>query len=111
MRLAYKRDIKTLKEWSQKLAQEKRDTIVDFLEYMARMIRENFIANLKNETLNLMTPEENGFSTNFARFINEKNVESLFEATADAIGDIRANVNPRVVLFDLAITVILKLKS
>lgn len=111
MRLAYKRDIAALKDWSQKLAAEKRDTIADFLEYMARMIRENFIANLHLASLNLMTDDELAFSANFARFINERNVEALFETTTKAISDIRANVNPKIVLFDLAITVILKLKQ
>ena len=111
MRLAYKRDIAALKEWSQKVGAEKRDTAVAFLEYMARMIRENFIANFNNASLNLMTVAESEFSQNFARFINEKNVEEIFNAIGEAISDIRANVNVKIVLFDLAITVILKLKQ
>lgn len=110
MRLAYKRDIAALKDWSQKLAAEKRETIVDFLQYMARMIRENFIANLHRGNLNLMTDPEKDFSRNFSRFIHERNVEALFNETTKAVSDIRANVNPKIVLFDLAITVILKLK-
>lgn len=110
MRLAYKRDIAALKTWSQQVASEKRDTIVAFLEYMASMIRENFIANMKRPELNLMTVDEKNFSTNFARFIHERNIEALFNETSKAIADIRANVNAKIVLFDLAITVILKLK-
>lgn len=111
MRLAYKRDIAALKEWSEKVAGEKREVIVDFLEYTAAMIRENFVANLRNASLNLMTPAESDFSRNFARFINERNVERLFEATNVAITDIRGNVSPKIVLFDYAITVILTLKQ
>lgn len=111
MRLAYQRDIAALKEWSAKVASEKRDIIVDFLEYMARMLRENFIANLHDASLNLMAPEEAVFSRNFARFVNERNAPGLFDAVSEAIGDIRSNVNPKIVLFDLAITVILLLKN
>ena len=111
MRLAYMRDIASLKNWSQKLGAEKRETIVDFLEYTARMLRENFVANLHDASLNIMSSTEKDFSRNFARFINEKNVSDLFEATSQAINDVRANVNPKIVLFDYAITVILKLKG
>lgn len=111
MRLAYKRDIAALKDWSTKIAGEKRDTIVDFLEYTARMLRENFIANLKRADLNLMSGPESAFSKNFARFVNERNAVGLFDAVSAAISDIRGNANPKIVLFDFAITVILLLKN
>lgn len=111
MRLAYMRDIMALKEWAQKVAAEKRETVVDFLEYTGRMIRENFIANLKDASLNLMSSSEADFSRNFSRFINERNVEDIFDATSEAILDVRGNVNAKLVLFDFAITVILKLKN
>lgn len=111
MRLAYQRDIVSLKEWANKLGSEKRDNIVDFLEYMARMLRENFIANIHSPVLNLMMPAEEKFSVNFARFVNERNVVTLFEAVTAAISDIRANCNTKLVLFDLSITVILLLKQ
>lgn len=110
MRLAYQRDIGALKTWSNDLATEKRDTLVDFLEYMARMLRENFMANFHDASLNLMTPDEANFGRNFSRFIHERNVVPLYEAVNEAIADIRANVNTKLVLFDLSITVILLLK-
>lgn len=111
MRLAYRRDIAGLKEWSLTVATEKRDTIVEFLEYVARMVRENFVANLHRDNLNLMTAAEKEFSVNFARFINEKNVQYIFDGISEAINDIRGNVSPKIVLFDFAITVILRLKQ
>lgn len=111
MRLAYQRDIAALKEWSFKLGTEKRDTIVDFLEYASRMLRENFVANLHDASLNLMVSSEAQFSKNFARFVNERNAAGLFEAMSEAIRDIRGNVNAKIVLLDLAITVILLLKN
>lgn len=111
MRLAYLRDIAALKDWAQTVAKESRDTIVNFLEYTARMLRENFIANLHDTSLNLMVPSESEFSKNFARFVNERNIEGLISEVDSAITDIRSNVNSRVVLFDLAITVILLLKN
>lgn len=111
MRLAYQRDIGALKGWAQKLGSEKRDTIVDFFEYTSRMLRENFVANLHDASLNLMMPSENDFSRNFARFINEKNAVQLFDEVSQVIRDIRGNANAKLVLFDFAITVILLLKQ
>ena len=111
MRLAYQRKIADLKKWSAKLAKEKRDTIVDFLQYAGRMLRENFIANLGVPDLNLMMPDEEKFSINFARFVNEKNAPQHIDAVTEAIADIRSNANAKIVLFDLAITVILLIKE
>lgn len=111
MRQAYQRDIMALKDWSQQLAGEKRDFVVDFLTYAGRMIRENFVANLHRADLNLMSEKECAFSVNFARFVNERNAPQLFQAVNDAIEDIRGNANVKVVLFDFAITVILLLKN
>ena len=111
MRLAYQRDIAALKAWSQKVAGEKRESLIRFLEYCCRMLRENFILNLQNPGLNVMTSAERKFSVNFARFINERNVLRIFDEFSTAITDIRANVNAKIVMFDLAISVILLLKQ
>lgn len=111
MRLAYQRDIASLKAWSNKLAAEKRESLVRFLEYCCRMLRENFILNLHNDSLNMMTPAEQRFSVNFARFVNERNVLRIFDEFSAAIRDIRANVNAKIVMFDLSISVILLLKQ
>lgn len=111
MRLAYQRDIAGLKAWSTDLAAQKREGILRFLDYCARMLRENFILNLSVDTLNHLTASERRFSINFARFVNERNVLGLFDAVTLAQRDIAANGNPRIVLLDFAITVILLLKS
>lgn len=111
MRLAYMRDIAALKSWSTKVAGEKREALVRFLEYCCRMLRENFILNLHNPVLNRMTGPESKFSTNFSRFVNERNVLRIFDEFTAAIRDIRANVNAKIVMFDLSISVILLLKQ
>lgn len=111
MRLAYQRDIFALKDWSMEMAALKREELVEFLRYMASMIRENFVANLRDASLNLMNSQERDFSVKFAPFINERNVEALYDAATQAITDITANVNSKIVMFDLCLTVILKLKE
>ncbi len=111
MRLAYQRDIAALKAWSTTVAGEKREALIRFLEYCCRMLRENFILNLHNPSLNEMTGPESAFSSKFSRFVNERNVLRIFDEFTTAIRDIRANVNAKIVMFDLSISVILLLKQ
>jgi DNA polymerase-3 subunit delta' len=111
MRLAYQRKIADLKQWSQTVGAEKREMLIRFLDYCCRMLRENFISNFHNPQFNLMTTAESKFSVNFARFINERNVLPLFDAFSQAATDVAGNANGKIVMFDLAITVILLLKN
>lgn len=111
MRKAYQRRIGMLRQWSADVASLGREQEMAFLDYCARMIRENFIMNLNVDELNYMTADEKSFSVNFARFINERNVLKLFGAINDARTDIAGNANAKIVFFDLAIKVILLLKA
>lgn len=111
MRLAYQRDIAALKALTTKIAGENRESLITFLEYCCRLLRENFIYNLHADGLNAMTESELKFSVNFARFVNERNAEQLYEAYSKAASDIAANANAKIVLFDLSITTILLLKQ
>ncbi len=109
MRNAYKRDVRALKAWSIEVAAEKREGILRFLAYCSRMVRENFINNLHDSRLNVMTDRESEFSIRFSPFINEKNAVGLFQTINNAAADIAANANAKIVLFDITITVILLL--
>ena len=72
-------------------------------------MRENFVYNFRLPQLNYLTQEEEAFSTNFARFINERNVIGISEELALAQRDIMQNVNPRMVFFDFALKMIVLL--
>lgn len=111
MRLAYQRKIHQLKEWSATLADAGREKEMKFYAYACRLIRENFIFNFANPQLNYMTAGESAFSTRFARFITERNVEKLIEVFDRARADIAGNANGRIVNLDVAIKVILLLKQ
>lgn len=111
MRLAYQRDILHLKDWSEEIADYKREKSQRFLDYAARMVRENYIYNLQVPTLNYETQEEASFSKNFARFINELNVERMLNVFGDAARHIRGNANAKIVLFDVAIKVTILIKK
>lgn len=105
MRMAYLRNLKELKTWSETIATFKREKTRRFMQYCARQVRENFIYNLHQPGLNYLTREEENFSVKFAPFINEGNVERMFEEFTRAENDIRQNGNAKIILFDLAITI------
>lgn len=110
MRLAYSRDLKQLKEWSERIFAYKREKIRRFLTYASRMIRENYIYNIKDSQLNYMTRDEENFSTKFSPFINEGNVIKMLDEFNRAEIDIAGNANGKIVLFDLAIKITILIK-
>ena len=105
MRLSYQRDLAKLKEWSEAIAEMRREKARRFLDYAVRQVRENFIYNLHNPALNYLTPEEEAFSTRFSPFINERNVEGIVAELQRAGVDIAGNGNAKIVLFDLSIRI------
>ena len=105
MRLSYQRDLASLKAWSERIADMKREKTRRFLDYAVRQVRENFIYNLHNPSLNYLTREEEAFSTRFSPFINERNVERIVSELERASTDIAGNANAKLVLFDLSIRI------
>lgn len=111
MRKAYMRDVAALKAWAADVAALGREREIKFLEYCARMVRENFILNIRTPELNCLNNAELAFSARFSPFINERNVLKIFKTLADAKADIAANANAKLVNFDVAIKTILLLKQ
>jgi DNA polymerase-3 subunit delta' len=109
MRLAYQRNIKELKRWSETVAGYGREKQKRMLTYFLRLVRENFMYNFHQEELCYMTQEEENFAKNFARFINEANVIGISELIQRAIRDIGQNANPKIVFFDMALNIIVLL--
>ena len=109
MRLAYQRNIKELKQWSEAVAGYGREKQRRLLHYMMRMVRENFMYNFGQPELCYLTQEEENFSCKFARFINEANVVDINELLQKAHRDIGQNANAKVVFFDLALQMIVLL--
>ena len=109
MRLSYMRNIKDLKKWSETVATYGREKQNRMLDYFGRMIRENFVYNFRTSELNYMTQQEENFSKNFARFINESNVIDIAEELQKCKRDIAQNGNAKIVFFDLALQMIVLL--
>lgn len=111
MRLAYQRKVKELRLWADEVAGLGREEEMEFYKYSMRILRENFVFNYKIPALNYMNEEESKFAVNFARFINEINVEKMMKVFDEAYRDIAGNGNGKIVNFDLTIKIILLIKS
>lgn len=109
MRRAYMRDVKTLRDWANQLADKGREQQKAFLQYAGRFVRENFVFNFHESSLNYLSREEIDFARKFSRFINERNVISIMQEIEKAERDIIQNVNSKMVFFDLALQIIVLL--
>lgn len=109
MRLSYQRKIREMKQWSETLAGMGRERQKHFLSYCQRMIRENFIYNFRQSSLNYLSQEEQNFSSRFAPFVNERNVIGIMDELSEAQRHIEQNVNARMVFFDFALKMIVLL--
>ncbi len=109
MRLAYQRKVNELKKWTETASGYGREKQKRMLQYFSYMIRENFVYNFHKPELSYMTQEEEDFSKNFARFINEANVVEISMLLDKAIKDIGQNANGKIVFFDLALKMIVLL--
>ncbi len=101
-----------LKKWVDQIAASPkgREGQKQFLMYSQKLIRENYIYNLRVDSLNYMSTPEIDFSDKFSPFINERNVEDLMSEFALAERHIEQNVNAKMVFFDLLLKVIMLLK-
>lgn len=111
MRYAYKQDLVELKLWSEDVAAFGREKQKRMLAYFLQQVRENFIYNFHEAELNYQTRDEEDFSRNFARFINEANVVEISELYQRALRDIGQNANGKVVFFELALQTVILIKK
>jgi len=105
MRASYRRDIREMKAWSERVATYGREKQKRMLLYFHRMFRENFMYNFKQSSLIHFTQDEEQFAQKFAPFINEKNIVELYELVELNIRDLSQNANPKIVFFDFTLRV------
>lgn len=111
MRRCYMRDIIEINNWIEKTAGIGRERLKLFLSYGLKMIRENFMLNLKQGELSFLSRKEEEFSQKFSAFIHQGNVFDLANEFDLAIRHIEANGYARIILLDLAIKTIMLLKQ
>ena len=111
MRMAYQRNVKGLKRWSEDIATMGREKEKRFLDYCQRMTRENFINNFHNPEIVYMDEKEQQFSKNFSPYINESNVIDIMNELALCQRDVIRNVNGKILFFDFALKMIVLIKK
>lgn len=111
MRNAYSRKLQELIDWSEEMSRLSRDKQKNFFEYCLRMIRENYISNIKEPDLIYLTQRESDFSVKFAPFINDNNVHQMAEEFSLAHSHITQNGNSRIIFMDLILKIIILIKN
>ena len=102
-----------LRKWSLAMADAKegREKQKAFLQYVQKQIRENYIYNFHCPKMNYQTEAERQFSSRFAPFIHEGNVERMMEELAKAEQQISQNGNAKIIFFDLCLQMIVMVKK
>lgn len=103
--------LKAIREWSLKMASSDvgRERQKAFLQYAQRQIRENYIQNLV-QGLAHQTDEEAAFSSRFAPFIHDGNVERIMLELDKAETQIAQNGNAKMIFFDMCLQMIVLIK-
>jgi DNA polymerase-3 subunit delta' len=101
-----------LRQWSTDMADSKvgREKQKAFLQYAQRQIRENYIYNFHCSSMNYQTKKEQEFSTKFAPFIHDGNVEKMMNELGKAEQQIAQNGNAKIIFFDLCLQMIVLVK-
>lgn len=110
MRMAYARNTKGMKKWSETVAAFGREKQRRMLKYFSAQFRENFMSNFQNKELIYQTQEEETFSVKFGRFINEANIVEIQELIDRTIRAIGQNANAKIEFFDYALNMIVLIR-
>jgi DNA polymerase-3 subunit delta' len=113
MRHAWKRDYAALAEWAENMAAAGREAQKRFLSYCLEIVRGNFIMN-RNEgqpELTFMTGTEADFSSKFYPFVNERNIDRLYEEFNKAHYHIESNGNAKIIFLDMSLQVLRLIKT
>lgn len=111
MRICYAADIAALASWVDEMSALGREKQKQFLKYATRMIRENFMLNLKAKDIIYLSAQEKEFSSRFSRFVNTGNVLPIADEINKASVHIEKNAYGKIVLFDMGLKMARLLKS
>ena len=111
MRLCFKKDIKGVTQWVQKVAVIGREKQKHFLTYGLHLIRQCAVLNYGAENLVNMGGDERVFMQKFSPFITHQNLKDYISAFDLAYQHIQRNANPRILFTDLSFEVLIMLNS
>lgn len=103
MRLAFKKDVLGLKQWTDGMVRLSKEGQKAFFAYAQHVVRESFMANFRNDDLVFASPIEAEFVGKFAPFNNETTVVRMLEEFEKAQFHLERNVSANMVFFDLSL--------
>lgn len=106
MRLAYAVDGLALMHWAEEAALWGREQQKSFLIYTERLIRESFMLNRQAGDVVYLLGEEETFAKKFSPYVNERNMEGIYNALNTAIAHLAQNGNAKILFTDLAMQMI-----
>ncbi|MBL7937021.1 MAG: hypothetical protein JNM51_14535 [Bacteroidia bacterium] len=101
MLIALKFDAIKAVGWIDENARTGREKQKQFLQYGLEIFRDCLMFNFGSVDLVRHSGEEKEFITKFARFVNQRNYEKLFEEFNSAFYHIERNANPKILFMDL----------
>jgi len=113
MRVCWKIDYQGIIKWTDEMAGSNvgREKLKHFFLYAQKMARACILKNLNADNIIKVTPEEIEFLNNFAPFINNKNIQQIFDEFINAYEHIGRNINAKIVLIDVSFKIMRLLKT
>jgi len=105
MRICFTSKMGDLVDWVDEMSKSGREKQKMFLIYGLRMVRENFLVNTGHTQISHMAKYENEWSVKFSKFINGKNIVDFYDEFNLSYNQISANVNAKIVFFDMALKI------
>lgn len=106
MRLAYSNKMLDLIKHNDEIISYDKNEIKKFLQYSIQYLRDNFLLNKEQDELVFLVEEEKAFAKKFSDFINENNIELMYQSLNKCIENINRNANVKIEMQVLAINMV-----
>lgn len=101
LRLCYQRKVPEVMQWTDSIATEGREGVLQMLRETLDIFRSAFLKNHIAGELNSASDLET-FTTRFSPFVHDGNVSQLSELVDQAMADVARNGNVRIILLDIS---------
>jgi len=105
LRLCYANNFIEIIGLGEKFAKKGREKQKGFFLETIRILRESFLAGVKQFDIIKAEGEELIFAKKFSQFFHKKNYNQIFQELNDAISHIERNANPKILWLDLSIKI------
>jgi len=105
MRTCYKFSIDEINNLTSEFHSLGREKQKRFFKLSLRLVRENFMMNIGNDNLSILTSIERDFADKFSNFIHAGIVEELYNELNKSLYDIDRNGSDKIIFYDTAIKI------